>query len=134
MPGPTVNTNSPNIIQDKRPKPATDGVVPRAPKWLSTSQKKIYKDTARKIVQLGIGASCDENILSLFALQMDRLILLNKSADKADLSSARMMNDLTSQVLSLSREIGLTPSARAKMRIVKMETNNPLNDLLNEED
>lgn len=133
MPGPTPSSHT-LTFSDKRPKPVTDSVVPKPPKWLNKEARKIYKEVAKKIVSLGIAGSCDQNILSLFSVQMARLIAISKAKNlDEDLSSARMLNDLTAQTLSLMKEIGLTPSARAKMRLAKIESADPLADLLNDE-
>jgi P27 family predicted phage terminase small subunit len=133
MPGPTPSIDSVNT-NDRRPSAVTDGVVPQPPDWLNKDAKKIYRKVSKKIVALGVGASADEHILALFAFQTDRLIKLSKSAAADDSKSQRLLNDLSGQLLSLSREIGLTPSARAKMRIKAMQPDtDPLEDLLNDE-
>ena len=53
MPGPIPNIHSINT-SDKRPKPVSDGIVPKAPSWLNKNAKKIYKNTSDEIVKLGI--------------------------------------------------------------------------------
>jgi phage terminase small subunit len=54
-------------------------------------------------------------------------------ADK-DLSAERMLNDLTASVLSLSKELGITPSARAKLRIAKVEEDDAIDKFLKDEE
>jgi phage terminase small subunit len=107
--------------------------VPSAPKWLTANAKKIYKKTAGEIVRLGIAGRCDENILAIFSMQLDRLQTISSMADK-DLSAERMLNDLTASVLSLSKELGITPSARAKLRIAKVEEDDAIDKFLKDEE
>ena len=121
--------NSPySNAESIRPKPVSDNVVPKAPKWLSEEARKIYKQAASDIVRLGIAGKCDANILSVYAMQMARLIEVSQIIEK-DLPTNRMLNDLTASTLSLAKEIGLSPSARAKMRLAKVEEDNPIEDL-----
>ena len=121
------------MTSDKRPKTVSDGNVPSAPKWLTANAKKIYKKTAGEIVRLGIAGRCDENILAIFSMQLDRLQTISSMADK-DLSAERMLNDLTASVLSLSKELGITPSARAKLRIAKVEEDDAIDKFLKDEE
>lgn len=116
---------------DKRPVPVSDGIIPKAPKWLCDEAKKIYKSTAKDIVKLGIAGKCDEKILSLFAMQMARLMVVSQKEHK-ELADERLLNDLTTQTLQLAKELGISPSARAKLRLSKIETSDSLDDLLND--
>ena len=50
------------------------------------------------------------------------------------LISQRLLNDLSTQCLSLIKELGISPSARAKLRIAKVETSDDLDDFMNEND
>lgn len=132
MPGPISNPDS-IMTSDKRPKPTGDNNLSNPPKWLTANAKKIYKNSAEEIKKLGISDRCDTNFLALYATQMDRLQTLSQKMDK-DLREERMQNDLTTSVIQLSRELGITPSARAKLRIGKVEENNDsINDLLDDE-
>jgi P27 family predicted phage terminase small subunit len=128
MPGriPSIHSLESN---DKRPKPVSDGIIPKAPSWLNANAKKIYKKTSIEIVKLGIAGKCDENILAIFSMQLDRLQVLSAKDDK-ELTEQRMLNDLTTSVLNLSKELGITPSARAKLRIAKVEEEDPLDKFL----
>lgn len=128
MPG---RTHSPDSIMttDKRPTPVSDGIVPKAPSWLSAEAKKIYKTTAKDIVKLGIAGKCDEKILSLFAMQMARLMEISQKQDR-DLREERLLNDLTTQSLQLAKELGISPSARAKLRIAKIDSDDELDELM----
>ena len=131
MPGPMTSVHSQNS-SDKRPKPVSDGIIPKPPSWLNENAKKIYKTTSKEIVKLGIAGKCDQNILSIFSSQMDRLQVISQKQLRL-LTDERLQNDLTASVLSLSKEIGITPSARAKLRIAKIETNDAIDDFMNEE-
>lgn len=119
MPGrvPDPNTINP---RDKRPKSIGDGKSFRPPAWLNDKAKKIFKDTVKEIVALGITSRADINVLAIFSLQMDRLITLSTHND-GELSSQRMLNDLSTQCLALIRELGIGPSSRAKLRIASIE-------------
>lgn len=131
MPGriPTVDSIA---TTDKRPKPISDGIVPKAPSWLNSNAKKIYKATASEIVALGIAGRADANVLAIFSMQYDRLMSLSEKND-GELASQRLLNDLSTQCLSLIKELGISPSARAKLRIAKIEENDELDTFLNNE-
>jgi P27 family predicted phage terminase small subunit len=131
MPGPTPSIHSIKS-NDNRPSAVSDGIIPRAPKWLNKNAKSIYKDTAKEIVSLGIAGRCDENILALFSMQLDRLQTLSQMPNK-EAADNRMLNDVTSSTISLAKELGITPSARAKLRIAKVQENDPLDELMNDE-
>lgn len=132
MPGRIPSEHSINT-SDKRPKPVSDGKIPKAPAWLNKNAKKIYKATAEEIVKLGIAGKCDSNILAIFAAQMDRLQIISQKADK-EFADERLQNDLTSSVLSLTKELGITPTARAKLRIAKVEEEDEITKFLEETD
>lgn len=131
MPGPIASEHSINS-NDKRPKAVSDGIIPKPPVWLNANAKKIYKNTAIEIVKLGIAGRCDQNILAIFSMQLDRLQTISK-LDSKELTQERMLNDITASVLSLSKEIGITPSARAKLRIAKVEDNDDIEKFLDED-
>lgn len=117
------------VTSDKRPRPVSDGVIPKAPAWLNANAKKIYKQTAQEIVSLGIAGKSDANVIAIFAMQYDRLMTLSANND-GELPSQRMLNDLSTQCLSLIKELGISPTARAKLRIAKVEEDeNPFFEL-----
>lgn len=127
MPGPIPSIHSKNTT-DQRPVAVSDGLVPRAPMWLSANAKKIYKVTSAEIVALGIAGKCDQNILAIFSAQMDRLQVV-ANINPRELTHERLQNDLTSSVLSLAKELGITPSARAKLRIARVVEDDKLDSL-----
>jgi len=132
MPGPIASTDSLTSF-DKRPKPISDGVVPKPPSWLNSNAKKIYRTTSVEIVKLGIAGRCDQNILAIFSAQLDRLQTVSTLVNR-ELFHERLQNDLTSSVLSLAKELGITPSARAKLRIARVEEHDALDQFLKDED
>lgn len=131
MPGRIASPDS-LMTTDKRPKPVSDGIVPKAPSWLNKNAKKIYKVTSDEIVKLGIAGKCDQNILAIFSAQLDRLQVVSQKTDR-ELSDERLQNDLTASVLNLARELGVTPSARAKLRIAKVEDTDDISKFLEDE-
>lgn len=132
MPGRIPNPDS-IMTNDKRPKTVGDNRLSTPPKWLNDNAKKIYKSTSKEIKKLGISDKCDTNILAIFSAQLDRLQVISQKTDK-DLREERLQNDLTASVLSLSKELGITPTARAKLRIAKVEVEDALDDLMNEDE
>jgi phage terminase small subunit len=114
MPGRTPSPDSINST-DKRPKTVSDGIIPRPPTWLNDNAKKIYKAASKEIVNLGIAGKCDVNVLSIYAMQLDRAL-----------------NDLTASTLSLIKELGISPSARAKLRIAKVDDSDALTDFMDD--
>ena len=122
-----VNSN----FEQKKPKAVSDGIIPRAPSWLGVDAKKIYKNISKEIVDLGVGGSCDANVLAILAMQLSRLQELSQKPDKIPQEN-RALNDITSSTLSLLKELGLSPSARAKMRVAKTPADNSVEDLFND--
>jgi hypothetical protein len=131
MPGPIPSSDTLEV-SDKRPKPVGDNNLNKAPTWLNANAKKIYKKTAEEIKKLGISDRCDTNILAIFSAQLDRLQTISQLPEK-ELFHERLQNDLTGSVLSLSKELGITPSARAKLRIARVEEHDAIDDFLNDE-
>jgi phage terminase small subunit len=133
MPGPIANPDSVNT-NDRRPKAVGNNDLSKSPAWLNANAKKIYKNTAEVIKKLGISDKCDTNFLAMYSVQLDRLQVMSEKPNK-DLREEKMQNDLTTSVIQLSRELGITPSARAKLRIAKVEENNDsIDEMLNDED
>jgi P27 family predicted phage terminase small subunit len=130
MPGRTPSPDSINST-DKRPKTVSDGIIPRPPTWLNDNAKKIYKAASKEIVNLGIAGKCDVNVLSIYAMQLDRLQALSQKENK-DPSENRALNDLTASTLSLIKELGISPSARAKLRIAKVDDSDALTDFMDD--
>ena len=96
---------------------------------MNANAKKIYKQTAQEVVSLGIAGKSDANVIAIFAMQYDRLMTLSANND-GELPSQRMLNDLSTQCLSLIKELGISPTARAKLRIAKVEEDeNPFFEL-----
>jgi phage terminase small subunit len=131
MPGPTPSPDTLEV-SDKRPRGVGDNNLNKAPAWLNANAKKIYKKTAEEIKKLGISDRCDTNILAIFAAQLDRLQTISQLPEK-ELFHERLQNDLTGSVLSLSKELGITPSARAKLRIARVEEHDAIDDFLADE-
>jgi phage terminase small subunit len=119
------------VSTDKRPRTVSDGVIPKPPDWLNSNAKKVYKAAAKEIVALGIAGKCDLTVLSLYAMQYDRLQLLSARTDREP-SQDRALNDLTASTLSLIKELGISPSARAKLRIAKVDDSDALSDFMDE--
>lgn len=112
MPGPIPF----KMEEDKRPYATTDNVVPRAPSWLNARAKKIFKETAEKLVKMKMAGSADESTIAIYAFQYDRLMTFSKTAENEP-RHHRVQNDLVASVLSLSNQLGLTPGGRARLRI-----------------
>lgn len=115
MPGPLPTLSA---TSDKRPVAVSDGIVPVAPKWLNKVAKEIFNDAAARIVMMSMGGIADTTTIAIYANQYARLQELAK-IEKRDLKQDRMLNDLTSSVLSLANQLGLTPGGRARLRVAK---------------
>jgi phage terminase small subunit len=111
----------------KKPRSVSDGIVPEPPKYLSKVAKAIYRDAAKRIVSLGVGASCDANMLALYAIQMERVTILAANENR-DLKQEKLLNDLIASTFSLSKDLALSPGGRARMRVASLETPNPLDE------
>jgi len=103
---------------DNRPLAISDGFMPKPPKWLNKVAKGIFVDAATRIVMMSMGGIADTTTIAIYANQYARLQELAK-LEKRDLKQDRMLNDLTSSVLSLANQLGLTPGGRARLRIAK---------------
>jgi phage terminase small subunit len=64
-------------------------------------------------------------------MQLDRLQALSQKENK-DPSENRALNDLTASTLSLIKELGISPSARAKLRIAKVDDSDALTDFMDD--
>lgn len=115
MPGKTYTGSS----HDQRPQPNSIGDVDTTPPdWLSDKAKDIYTRTVDQIKGYGIWGSCDTSILAIYATQYARLIEVSKiKPAKRDRSTEKLQNDLTASVLSLSKELGIAPGSRARLRL-----------------
>lgn len=114
--------------RDDRPNTVSDGVIPECPEYLSKRQRKIYRKTAEYIVSMNIGGSMDENIIAQYATVVDALQSIEEDIqahpEKADALNNKKAKFLVI-VINLAKELGLTPSSRAKMRVAKLESNEP---------
>ena len=102
MSGPIPSTESQNTT-DQRPYAVSDGLVPTPPKWLNKVAKEIFKEAAKRIVMMSMGGEADTTTIAIYANQYARLQELAK-LEQRDLKQERLLNDLTSSVLSLLEE------------------------------
>lgn len=117
MPGP-IPFRDLDETDDQRPVAVSDGKVPYPPRWLNKAAKDIFKDAAKRIVELSIGGTADATTIAIYANQYARLQEIAKITQR-DLRQERLLNDLTASVLSLANQLGLTPGGRARLRVAK---------------
>ena len=117
MSGPLPSIESQNTT-DNRPYAVSDGLVPTPPKWLNKVAKEIFKEAAKRIVMMSMGGEADTTTIAIYANQYARLQKI-AMLEERDLKQERLLNDLTSSVLSLANQLGLTPGGRARLRIAK---------------
>jgi phage terminase small subunit len=104
------------VLRDKRPVVESDGHLPKPPNWLTAEAKKIFRDAAKKAVELGIAGSADTNALAIYAMQNVRMQELYTKNDR-DIREERLLNDLVSSIGQWAKELGLSPGGRARMRV-----------------
>lgn len=134
MSGPISKKNY--LDRDDRPEAVTDNIIPSAPSWLNTRSKRIFKKTAQQVVQMGIGGSFDVNIIAQYSSLLDTFMTMEEAAEadpKVRLSQLNAIIKLHTMILQLCKELGLSPLSRAKLRIVKVEEKQAIEESLDNE-
>jgi P27 family predicted phage terminase small subunit len=124
---------------EERIKPKADKVKP--PTWLSKEAKKVFKQLAKELQEVGLITNVDVHALALYCdayvnyIECTRIIeeeglmveYTNKAAEtnKVPHPLLTKKKHLHEQMKALANEFGLTPAARAKIAIPKQEKKEP---------
>lgn len=100
-------------INKNEPQPAKAGLEP--PKWLSPDAKKVWRQYAPKLQDLGLLTELD---VEFFALGCVQLVAARAGNDKA-----------VQEVQRILAQFGFSPSARAKLTVSK-PTDDPFEDFI----
>lgn len=104
----------------------------RKSKWLNANAKRIFNDTAAELFSIGLINKSDISSIALYAFQCDRLEKQSKKTGEE--RSEKLLTDLVSSILTLGRELGITPTGRAKLRIQsKTEIAKSIVDIVDED-
>ena len=108
-----------------------------APEWLNPTARSKYQTLALELSSIGVLKSTDADVLALYCqtyaevLELTRLVEEHGRTDSKGTRSSPyvvQLREATRQALLLSRELGLTPSARS--RVVVEQSQEKERDLL----
>jgi P27 family predicted phage terminase small subunit len=104
------------------------GGVPECPGWLDEPAKAVWDELAPRLIEAGVLASLDANSLSRYCILWCRWREIEDDMRQHGQTRApteggamrpqvRIADKLCSQLLRLEQELGLTPSARARIHV-----------------
>ena len=97
-----------------------------APEWLSPLARDRYQALALELSSIGVLKSTDSDVLALYCqtysevLELTRLVEEHGRTDSKGTRSSPyvvQLREATKQLILLSREFGLTPSARSRISV-----------------
>lgn len=105
----------------------------RPPKYLNASQKKKFREIAKKLSQIGIYTELDEDNLARYVISQELYLsyteAINDLIEKGDLVMLKdiqqMQDKAYRQAQMCARDLGLTISSRCKLSIPKVEEDEP---------
>ena len=97
----------------------------KAPAYLNTKQKRIFKGYAQKLVAIGIMTELDTDCLARYVMAHDLYITyteeLNKAIAEGELAATKEIQRLQDiafkQAQASARDLGLTISSRCKIEV-----------------
>lgn len=119
-------------INTKEPKPKKS--KPRCPAWLSDEAKVVWKRTAKQLDGMGLLYEADQDILNAYA---NAVVNYQKATELVDRSgvlikgrrdgvvtnpAVRVQRDAATLIRMLAGELGLTPSARTRLKAEQDDT------------
>ena len=100
--------------------PVVDG-LPRMPLWLNSDEKKFWKSFVPTLIDMGIMTKIDSFRTARYCRSaceyMDESTKINRSVSK--------MKQLESQMEKYESSYGMTPTARAGLKVEKPKEDNP---------
>lgn len=86
---------------------------PEMPEWLSPTARSIWKEIIPQLMQLGILTRVDAAPLARMCWMQATL----RDAAEGDLLTVDMVRSLTSAILAIERDFGMTPAARSRVAV-----------------
>lgn len=111
----------------------SDNIKP--PKYLSKSQKKIFRNIVDQLNSSNILSNLDVELLTTYSIAIDRLQTLESSANKdpnllRDKDHMNAKKQYTADQFKCGSELGLSPQSRAKIGNINQETDKIKKDML----
>lgn len=128
-------------LNDAEPQP--DSTLPTCPAWLTKGAKAEWRRLARQLNRAGLLTGIDRNALAAYCVVYDRW----KTAEEMVAKSAQVVKSKQTEsvylnpwlnaasmalkeMTKLAAEFGMTPSARTRIRVEKVEQEQSLAELL----
>lgn len=129
-------------VSTRKGEPQPDGVIPAPPKWLDKAAKAVYREVAKWLENMHVGAKCDVNALCRYARTWVRWkqadLFIQKygetypNKDKAGhvtqfapWPQVGIINRLSRELNYLEGQFGLTPAARTRISVEVPEPAKP---------
>jgi len=124
-------------INKSEPKPKTS--KPKCPSWMSDEAKAVWRRTSKQLDAMGLLFEADQDILAAY---VNAVVNYQKASELVDRSgvlikgrrdgvvtnpAVRVQRDSATLIRMLAGELGLTPSARTRL---KAEQNDTEDDIL----
>lgn len=99
----------------------------KPPAWLSKEAKKIYKELSKKQYEINLISDLDRDALALYCDAYDKVRRLNVDINKEGMiledgkvnPKINIRQKYLNDVLTLSKEFGLTPSSRLRFTLAQ---------------
>jgi P27 family predicted phage terminase small subunit len=113
-------------INQKEPKPAKS--EPRCPTWLSKDAKAVWRRTAKQLKLMGLLFEADQDILAAYAnavvnyqrsteiVDREGVLVEGRRDGMVSNPAVRVQRDSAMLIRQLAGELGLTPSARTRLK------------------
>lgn len=113
-------------INTKEPKPTKK--LPKCPNWLSEEAKIIWKRTAKELNAMNLLYEADQDILTAYANAVANYQKATELVDRSGVlikgrrdgvvtnPAVRIQRDAATLIRMLGSELGLTPSARTRLK------------------
>lgn len=109
--------------QEEKMKMANDNILP--PSWLDAEGKKAFNTIKKELITIDLIANVDTHFLAVYADSYAKYVAMNKKIAKDGLQDEEgnphpllvRMEKQATQMRSFGGDLGLSPSARAKLAI-----------------
>jgi P27 family predicted phage terminase small subunit len=119
-------------INTQEPKPKKK--KPKCPDFLSDEAKVIWRRTAKQLEQMGMLYEADQDILAAYANAVQNYVKASELVDRSGVlikgrrdgvvtnPAVRVQRDSATLIRMLAGELGLTPSARTRLKADQNDT------------
>ena len=116
----------PDRINTNEPKPAKSD--PRCPSWLSKDAKAVWRRTAKQLKLMGLLYESDQDILAAYSnavvnyqratelVDSEGVLIEGRRDGVVTNPAVRVQRDSATLIRQLAGELGLTPSARTRLK------------------